>query len=189
MLKFTDSYSPLYRLSTADTMPKNRLLQILEDDDKVSAPNSGTSPVSAISKFGVEQILNIHNTIETGLNKWEPNLFPKDNPYDPLVAIAKLAFSTDDDNLKFKCHSKLAEYKYPQVRSLEINAKEDKEIHISIEIAGYARSHPDSETRSGSNGPDIEIEPEDIEIEEVDERQSYVESVLGQANKKVNSLD
>ena len=185
MLKFTDSYSPLYRLSTAAKMPKNRLLQILQEDEKLTADGS----TGAVSKFGVEQILNIHNTIETGLNRWEPNLFPKDNPYDPLVAIAKLAFSTDDDNLKFKCHSKLAEYKYPQVRSLEINAKEDKEIHISIEIAGYARSHPDSETRSGSNGPDIEIEPEEIEIEEVDERESYVESVLGQANKKVNSLD
>lgn len=155
-------------------MQKNRLAKLLTEEDRIDSTD-GSLP--AISKFTIDQITNVHQTIEAGLLHYAPHLFSQ-HPYDPLVEIAKLAINTQDDNLKFKCHSKLAEYKYPQVRSIEINAKEDKDINITIEIAGYARQ----------DAP-IEIEPEDIEIVEPDPQQSYVDSVLSQANKKQNSLD
>lgn len=145
-------------------MNKNRLAKLLLEEDRISSQNN-----QEISKFGLEQITNIHKTIEQGLLRYAPHLFSEMDPYDPLVEIAKLSLNSQDDNLKFKCHSKLAEYKYPQVKSIEINAKEDKEVRISIEIAGYAQG-PTSST---------DTEPEDIEMVDETEQQSYVEKVLG----------
>lgn len=148
-------------------MSRNKLADLLLNNSTVSTqPETGES--LPISKFGLDQIINVHETIQAGLSRYDPTAFGQ-QPYDPLVEIAKLAYNTEDDNLKFNCHKLLASYKYPSIRSLEIRGKEDREIHVTIDIAGYAK------------GNAVEIEPEDIETEDLDpdtEKYDYLTNVL-----------
>jgi hypothetical protein len=142
-------------------MAKNKLAKLLLEDQSVDSP---TGESTGISKFSVEKITDLHSDLLTKLHSWDGR---KD--YNPLYEIAKLADTTDNDDLRFKCHSRLADYLYPQLRSLEINAKQDKEININVNIAGYAQGKP------------LEIEVEDIEIEDPDPEEkpyNYVDSVL-----------
>ena len=101
-----------------------------------------------ITKFGAENITNIHQDILNGLNQWDSSIIY----YNPLIEIAKLAYTTDSDDLKFKCHQEIAKYLHPQVSALQIQSKDSKEIKITVEIADYAKK------------PDYIIEPEDIEV-------------------------
>lgn len=151
-------------------MARNKLAQLLLEHDTLEHENESQSN---ISKFGLEQITNIHETIAQGLYKYDPNRYPLDAPYDPLVEIAKLGITSLDENIQFKCHSKLAEYKYPQVKGIEISAKADREIKVSIHLADYAKADT------------IEIEPEDIEADEPteSEERDYVQRVLGTGKK------
>lgn len=139
----------LITINKAQSMAKNRLAKLLLEDQVADA--GGTHEVT---KFGVEQITNVSEFVEKELKRWDTSI----ELYDPLVEIAKLARMSSDENMQFKCHSFLAQYKYPQIRSLEIQNKVDKEVKITVTLAGYARAN------------EVIIPPEDISTEgDIDE--------------------
>lgn len=149
-------------------MPRNALTKRLLEEDIIETDSM------AVSKFGVEQITNVYEALENGVAKYTGN-----HGYNPLLEIAKLGFRTDNEDLAFKCHAKLAEFLHPQVKSIEINAKEDKEVKITVQLAGYAQTSPTDY-----------VEPEDIETEgEVLEEKphDYTDMVLGAKNKDLNN--
>jgi len=41
--------------------------------------------------------------------------------YHPLIAVAKLAHSTDDERLEFDCHKTLSRYVEPELKSVEVS--------------------------------------------------------------------
>lgn len=147
-------------------MPRNKLAKLLLEDQS-SVSSSGQH----VNTFSIDQIINVQNQLSERLHDWDATV----NDYNPLFEIAKLALATDNEDLKFKCHSRLADHFYPQVKSLEIQSKQDKEIRISVEIAGYAKSKT------------VEIEAEDIEVEgDIDEEEpkDLTEWILEQTAKK-----
>jgi len=41
--------------------------------------------------------------------------------YHPLIAVAKLAHSTEDERLEFDCHKTLSRYVEPELKSVEVS--------------------------------------------------------------------
>lgn len=144
-------------------MGRTKLAKLLLEDSTIDA---GEHKASA---FGVEQVLNVRKYLQERLSNWDAS-HPMTRDYDPLLEIAKLATLVDDVGLQFKCHQLLAGYMYPQVRSLEIQAKQDREITFNINIAGYAKATQDVETTAEH----IETEG-DLDDEPV----NYLEQALG----------
>lgn len=149
-------------------MAKNRLAKLLLEEHSVQTQNG------AVTSFGLDQIINVRGELNKRLFNFDESM----GDYDPLFEIAKLGRMTDDEDLAFKCHSKLADYMYPQVKSLEIQAKEDREVTVTVQIAGYAQQKP------------VEVEAEEIETEGDldDEKPDYVQYVLEQAIKEKKQL-
>lgn len=146
-------------------MPRNKLAKLLLEDQ-----SSVSSTGQHVNTFSIDQIINVQNQLSERLHSWDESV----NDYNPLFEIAKLALATDNEDLKFKCHSRLADHFYPQVKSLEIQSKQDKEIRITVEIAGYAKSVKDA------------IDIEDIEVEgdlDEDEPHDLTEYILEQTSK------
>jgi len=152
-------------------MPRNKLAKLLLGDEKAA-------PESSITKFGLENITNLSHFLKQRVN----NLGVND--YDPLYEIAKIAILTDKDDLRFRCHQELAKYVYPQIRSLEIQAKEDKEINIKVSLAGYASSKDIREEESTADDEVEDIETEGDLVPEEDKKFDYQDFVLKQASEK-----
>lgn len=151
-------------------MPRNKLTRLLLEDN--TADSNGAS--TGLTKIGIEQISDLSGYLKTQIALYDPRI----NNYDPLLEIAKIASLTDKEDLQFRCHQEIAKYMYPQIRSLEIQAKEDKEIKISVHLAGYAR-----------NAKQANEDVEDIETEDIDESSEheagvdYTDYVLKKSNK------
>ncbi len=148
-------------------MAKNRLAKLLLEDTVAERSNG-----KSITKFGIDNITNVHEMLSQRLYEWDNNIVD----YDPLFEIAKLGVMTEDDNLKFKCHTELARFKYPQIRSLEIQNKEDREVTITVQLADYAQPRT------------IEVEAEEVEVEgdlEAEtEHSDYASYVLGKTKEE-----
>ena len=148
-------------------MARNKLAKLLLEDQSTTS-----STGQHVNTFSIDTIIDIQSQLSERLHSWDPTV----SDYNPLFEIAKLALVTDNEDLRFKCHSRLADHLYPQVKSLEIQSKQDKEIRISVEIAGYARaSQPES------------LDIEDVEIEgDIDEEDphDHTEWVLKQNIKR-----
>jgi hypothetical protein len=112
-------------------MPRNKLAKLLLEDQSTES-----STGQHVNTFGVDQIISIQSMLSHRLTEWDSSV----QNYDPLFEIAKLALVTDNEDLRFKCHSRLADHLYPTVKALEIQSKQDKDIRITVEIAGYAQS-------------------------------------------------
>lgn len=146
-------------------MPRNKLAKLLLEDQ-----SSVSSTGQHVNTFSIDAIINVQHELSERLHTWDETV----NNYNPLFEIAKLALATDNEDLKFKCHSRLADHFYPQVKSLEIQSKQDKEIRITVEIAGYA------------SAKHTEIEIEDVEVEgdiDEDEPHDLTEYILEQTSK------
>jgi hypothetical protein len=151
-------------------MPRNKLAKLLLEDQSTES-SSGQH----VNTFGVDQIINIQEELNRRLHEWDQSV----GNYNPLFEIAKLALCTDSEDLRFKCHARLADHLYPQVKSLEIQSKQDREVKISIEIAGYAKAQKDVEL-SSEDIQEIETEGDIDEEETLD----HTEWVLKQNIKK-----
>ena len=152
-------------------MPRNKLAKLLLEDQSTEVKNG-----QHVNTFGVEQIIDIQHMLSSRLSEWDESVIN----YDPLFEIAKLALCTDNEDLRFKCHSRLADHLYPTVKSLEIQSKQDKDIRITVEIAGYARSKIGSE-----DVEDIEVESIQSEGDADEERiTDHTKWVLEQNIKK-----
>lgn len=150
-------------------MPRNKLAKLLLEDQSLVS-SSGQH----VNTYNVEQIVDIQAELSRRLHEWDPLV----NDYNPLFEIAKLALATDNEDLRFKCHSRLADHLYPQVKSLEIQSKQDRDIKITVEIAGYAK---------GAGPSVVEVEAEELEVEgDIDEEQitDHTSWVLEQNAKK-----
>jgi|SRR5215469_2395501 len=157
-------------------MPRSKLAKLLLEEQ--SQVETGTDNAYNITKFGVEQLTNLMSTLQDQLHTWDPNL----TNYNPLFEIAKIAFLSDSEAIKLKAHSEIAKYGYPQVRSLEVQAKQDKNITLKIELADYARS------RTLDSAEIEEIEAEDVDEAGRDAMESYNEMVMRQATTEGRKL-
>ena len=143
-------------------MPRNKLAKLLLEDQSTES-SSGQH----VNTFGVDQIIDIQSILSQRLHEWDPTV----NDYNPLFEIAKLALATDNEDLRFKCHSRLADHLYPTVKALEIQSKQDKDIRITVEIAGYAKAAVIDAVAEEIE--DIEIEG-DIDEEETDNAERVI---------------
>lgn len=57
--------------------------------------------------------------------------------YHPLIAVARLAHSTEDDRLEFDCHKVLAEFVEPKLKSVEViqTMPDDAQLRVVFEGA------------------------------------------------------
>jgi hypothetical protein len=55
--------------------------------------------------------------------------------YHPLIGVARIAHTTDDERLKFDCHKTLCEYVEPKLKSVEVQQSfsEDSELRVVFE--------------------------------------------------------
>jgi len=54
--------------------------------------------------------------------------------YHPLVSIAKLAHSTEDERLEFDCHRVIAKYVEPELKSLEVRGVFENTRRVSVSL-------------------------------------------------------
>ena len=54
--------------------------------------------------------------------------------YHPLVSIAKIAHTTDDQKLEFECHKVIAKYVEPELKSLEVKAPVDPSRRVRVSL-------------------------------------------------------
>jgi len=160
-------------------MPRNKLAKLLLENDQAIQTDNGSS----LSQFGLESITNIAKFLKDRISRWNPDI----SDYDPLFEIAKIAYLTTDERLAFNCHQTLASYQYPQIRSLEVQAKEDKEIRIKVELAGYARTGDFDHGSSDNDGDeveDIEAEGDLIAEDDYDKTSSILDKDTGTESSK-----
>lgn len=130
-------------------MARSKLARMLLENQSVQPESSN---ISGLTKLGIEHITNVSAFLKEKLRNWDKGI----DDYDSLFEIAKIAYLTDKEDIQLRCHMELARYQYPQIRSLEIQSKEDKEVRISVHLADYAQSNETTATP---------VEAEDIEIE------------------------
>lgn len=55
--------------------------------------------------------------------------------YHPLIGVARIAHSTDDERLQFDCHKTLCEYVEPKLKSVEVQQHfaEDSQLKVVFE--------------------------------------------------------
>ncbi|MDJ0952464.1 MAG: hypothetical protein QNJ81_02170 [Acidimicrobiia bacterium] len=55
--------------------------------------------------------------------------------YHPLIGVAKIAHSTDDERLEFDCHKVLSEFVEPKLKSVEVSQHRpgDEELKVIFE--------------------------------------------------------
>lgn len=55
--------------------------------------------------------------------------------YHPLIGVAKIAHTTDDERLQFDCHKTLAEFVEPKLKSVEVSQHKpgDEELKVVFE--------------------------------------------------------
>lgn len=145
-------------------MARNKLAKLLLEDQ-----SSTTSTGQHVNTFSIDTIIDIQSQLSQRLHNWDPTVLD----YNPLFEIAKLALVTDNEDLRFKCHSRLADHLYPQVKSLEIQSKQDRDIRISVEIAGYAQSHRSLESDLDSSVI-TDIQPEDVDEEAITDHTEWI---------------
>lgn len=151
-------------------MPRNKLAKLLLEDQTTESTSG-----QHVNTFGVDQIIDIQQELSSRLHEWDGTV----NNYNPLFEIAKLALCTDNEDLRFKCHARLADHLYPQVKSLEIQSKQDRDIKITVSIAGYAQQHRMDDV--------IDVVPEEVDVEgDIDEEdiKDHTEWVLKENVKK-----
>jgi hypothetical protein len=56
--------------------------------------------------------------------------------YSPLLELKNLAFSTDDEQLKFACHRELAKYYAPQLKAVTHEGDAARPINMLINLDG-----------------------------------------------------
>lgn len=60
--------------------------------------------------------------------------------YDPLIELGKLAVNPGTPlPLRLQCHSEIAQYRYPKLKSMEIALPAGSDAKITIEITHYAK--------------------------------------------------
>ena len=63
-------------------------------------------------------------------------LLQKEYPgYHPLIGVAKIAHSTDDERLEFDCHKTLSRYVEPELKSVEVSQHQpgDEQLRVIFE--------------------------------------------------------
>jgi len=84
-------------------------------------------------------------------------LLQKEYPsYHPLVALARLAHSTEDDRVEMGCHATIAKYIEPELKSIEVraNIKQDHGV-LRIVKSTEAIEKKDDDTKTIENGSDF----------------------------------
>jgi len=54
--------------------------------------------------------------------------------YHPVIAMADLAHSTDNEELEFKCHQAIAKYVAPELKSIEVRAEINEQRRVIVEM-------------------------------------------------------
>jgi hypothetical protein len=80
--------------------------------------------------------------------------------YHPLIGVARIAHSTEDERLQFDCHKTLCEYVEPKLKSVEVQQSfaEDSELRVVFdgefeEVPAPPAKHLNSPPPQISSGP------------------------------------
>jgi hypothetical protein len=69
--------------------------------------------------------------------------------YHPLIGVAKIAHTTDDDRLEFDCHKVLCEYVEPKLKSVEVQQTLPEDAALRVIFEGDFEELP-SPTSNGT---------------------------------------
>ncbi len=56
--------------------------------------------------------------------------------YHPIIGIARIAHTTEDEKLRFDCHKALARYVEPELKSVEISTAPDSASELIVTFEG-----------------------------------------------------
>ena len=56
--------------------------------------------------------------------------------YHPLIGVAEIAHSTDDERLRFDCHKTLCEYVEPKLKSVEVQQRFEEDSMLKVIFEG-----------------------------------------------------
>lgn len=73
----------------------------------------------------------------------------KDLDCDPIEGLAKLAVSTENEDIKFKCYKELAQYVAPKLRAIELKAENPNNIGIAERIERAKKRREESNNKHG----------------------------------------
>jgi len=54
--------------------------------------------------------------------------------YHPVVAMADLAHTTDNEEIEFKCHQSIAKFVLPELKSIEVRAQINEQRRVVVEL-------------------------------------------------------
>jgi hypothetical protein len=54
--------------------------------------------------------------------------------YHPVVAMADLAHTTDNEEIEFKCHQSIAKFVLPELKSIEVRAQISEQRRVIVEL-------------------------------------------------------
>lgn len=80
--------------------------------------------------------------------------------YHPLIGVAKIAHSTEDERLEFDCHKTLCDYVEPKLKSVEVQQSFSDDSQLKVIFEG------DFEDVTEDDGPAASL-PSPLPVEEL----------------------
>jgi hypothetical protein len=86
-----------------------------------------------------ETVQDLFARLQAELRAYMDDLgLPMTKEYNPLVALAQMAVNpATPPELRLRCHSEVASYLYPKLKSMEIGIPPGTEAKLTIEITSY----------------------------------------------------
>lgn len=73
-------------------------------------------------------------TVETAGDKMLAMIRARYPAYHPVMAVADLAHSSEDEKIQLACHQTVAKYVVPELKSIQIEAKMETHRRVTVEL-------------------------------------------------------
>ena len=73
-------------------------------------------------------------TVETAGDKMLAMIRARYPAYHPVMAVADLAHSSEDEKIQLACHQTIAKYVVPELKSIQIEAKMETHRRVTVEL-------------------------------------------------------
>ena len=73
-------------------------------------------------------------TVETAGDKMLAMIRARYPEYHPVMAVADLAHSSEDEKIQLACHQTVAKYVVPELKSIQIEARMETHRRVTVEL-------------------------------------------------------
>ena len=81
--------------------------------------------------------------------------------YHPLIGLAKIAHTTEDERLEFDCHKVLSEFVEPKLKSVEVQQTISEDSLLRVVFDGEYEEIPEHDGTTDDGPPALEKLPVD----------------------------